>query len=526
MAVVFNIKDRRVIPNWRDFRRTLQLKELQSQSGKLSPIKLNIDRVICDWNENKNIGTAADLLSSAFVADIKNRRELSDAIKLVEANKEQATKTLLELINLIKTEESNALVKKEILELDVDTIEEFRTFINNKALYQIINKTKNRAKDELYNPIVWVDLARLYALHGLNEQAEKSILTALHLAPNNRFVLRSATRFFIHTMHYEKALYYLKRSNILKKDPWLISAHIATSCIMNRFSPLIKDGIKIIESNSFQDYEITELASAIGSFEFREGSFKKAKQFLQVSMRMPNDNSLAQMEWISRKDARLILNPKSFENVINPFEALAYDYYEKGQWRDAFYNCIKWFLDVPFSKRPVILGSFISGSLLNDKTAAIILLEVGLQANPNNPTLLNNIIYDLATSGNIEKCGVYLKRLQEVDLNKLTDENKITIQATLGLVYLKNKEIELGKRLYELAISNAERINNIYLKNLAIVNYTKELILQNDTEKSKYGSIVLNMKIEDTRKDLVFLRNEVVEMIKKDGNTQPNTLYM
>jgi len=519
MAVILETKERRVIPNWRDYKRTLQIGELGSNNKLYSPIKISIDRAIIDWNENRNIGTAADLINSAFVAGIHDKDEINSAIKFIRNNLNKASKSLLQLTELLKVYESTTIIhtKSSILEIDIDTVDEFQAFINNHVLFKIINKTKNRTRKELYNPIVWIDLARLYSLLGQEKKAERAVLIALHLAPNNRFVLRSATRFFIHAKQFEKALYYLRKSRSLKNDPWLISAHIATSSIMGRYSPLIKDGKRIIKSKTFSDFETTELAISIGSLEYNEGSFKKAKQLLQISMRQPNDNSLAQMEWLSRNEPRLQIDPFSFNNVINPFEAYAFDNFENGQWKDAFYNCIKWFLDIPFSKRPIILGSFIAGSLLKDKPAAIALCEVGLQANPRNPTLLNNIIYDFATSDNIEKCYSYIDQLKEIDLSSLTKESKICIQATLGLVAIRDNDFENGNMLYKLSIENAGKIKNDYLKNLSIVNFTRELILKNLPEKEKYKEIVKEMEVDKNRKDLVFIRDEVIDLINKDN---------
>ena len=88
--------------------------------------------------------------------------------------------------------DNNSLTKsnKFILEKDVDTINEFQALINNKSLFRVINKTKKRSVNEIHNPIVWVELSRLYIMHGQEKKAEKAMLTALHLAPDNRFVLR------------------------------------------------------------------------------------------------------------------------------------------------------------------------------------------------------------------------------------------------------------------------------------------------------------------------------------------------
>lgn len=516
MAIIYEIKERRVIPNWRDYKRTLQIGELSNSTAQ--PLNINIDRVINDWSTQKNIGSAAELVNAAFISGKSEFSELFEAISLIKKNPSSASSTLLTLADTFDAPtSSNSLTNSNnfILEKDIDTINEFQALINNKSLFKVINRTKKRSIKEIHNPIVWVELSRLYIMHGQEIKAEKAMLTALHLAPDNRFVLRSATRFFIHTDQFDKALYYLRKSNSLKHDPWLISAHIATSSIIKRFSPLIKDGEKLILSNKFSPYELTELYSSLGTLEFNDGSFKKAKAHFDNSMIQPNDNTLAQLEWISKEDSRFSSNPFLFGSVINPFEAFALEHYEHGNWKEAFYNCIKWFLDTPFSKRPVLLGSYIAGSLLKDTNASVLLCEVGLQANPNDPTLLNNIIYELVKSNNINNATKYINQLKDINLSSLPNESIVTIQATLGLVALRNKEFELGKQLYEFAIINSERIKNKYLKNLAIVNFARELIIGEQPEKDRYIDLVKNMEVDDKHKDLIELKKETLEYSTK-----------
>jgi len=527
MAVIYEIKERRVVPNWRDFKRTLQIGELVSSNLYHYDIDINISRAVYDWQRNQNIGTAADLVSAAFISGGKEEtKEVIQAITYILSHKDLASHSLIqiaELLTKLRSNNNKSNISTKILEKDVDTIQEFQAFIDNKVLNRVIHKTKKIALSQPRNPIIWVDLARLYLMNGLENKANNAIITALQLAPNNRFVLRSATRFFVHTNQHEKALHFLRKSDFIKQDPWLLSAHIATSSIIGRFSPMIKVGLKTLNNDKYSPFDYTELASALGTLEFKDGSFKKSKELFHKSLISPNDNSLAQFEWIAKKDPRFDFNPFSFNKVINPFEAFALDFYEKGQWDKAFNNSIKWFLDVPFSKRPILLGSFIAGSLLEDKQSSILLLKVGLQANPNDPTLLNNIIYDLATSNNLEETIYYIYQLKNIDFTNLPNETKITIQATIGLVSIRFGDFEKGIQLYENAIKNAEKIQNDYLKKLAIINYTRELIIANLPKKDKYLKMVKEMMIDNKHKDLEKLKNDVIKLA--NDNTQPNNAY-
>ena len=522
MTITYEIEERCVIPNWRDYKRTLQLGELGSSNKSFSTLELNINRSIHDWKNIKNIGTAADLINSSFVSGIVNQ-DVKDAIDYVNSDKEKSSSSLLDLGNILNGQNSNTnnILNHSLLEIDINTVEEFQAFINNKFLHKLIHRTKKLTREELMNPIIWVELSRLYSIKGNEKKSEKSMLTALHLAPNNRFVLRSASRLFIHIGNYEKALYYLKKSENIKSDPWLISAHIATSSLMGRFSPFVKDGKELIKSNNFSNFDLTELSSSLGTLEFSNGSLKKAKIFFEKSMLSPNDNSLAQLEWISKEDHRFQINPFIFNQVNNPFEAKALDSFTKGHWKNALDNSIKWLLDMPFSKRPALLSSYIASSIIKDKNAAIILCQAGLQANPNDPSLLNNIIYSIITSENFDNSSILdslINKFFNIDIKSLPDETKITHLATLGLIAFKSNNTEMGIKYYKNAIENATVLRKDYLKKIAIINLTNELIVSNHIEKSLYIKIVKSMIVKENEKDLKVLRDNLIERMK----TQPN----
>lgn len=353
-------------------------------------------------------------------------------------------------------------------------------------------------------------------MQGQDAKAEQAILTALFLAPNNRFVLRSSVRFFVHIESFDKALFYLRKSDRTKYDPWLISAHIATSSLMDRYSPLIKNGQGMIKNLNYSNFDLTELNSSIGTLELMSGTFKKAKTHIDEALKNPNDNSLAQIEWMSKHDNRIRFNPFNFTNVINPFEAFAIDQYRSGDWESALINSLNWFVDMPYSKRPILLGSYIAGSLLNNKELAIKICQIGLRANPNDPTILNNIIYSIATSEDIKLLDKYTSKLENIDLKNLSVESQITFQATLGLIYLKKGEKKLGIDFYTTAMINAKRVGNEYLENLALINLTLELTKQKYSERLIYIKRVESLPESSKNKDVDKLRKQILSLEKSN----------
>ena len=520
MAVFYELKERRVIPNWRDFSTTAYLGELKISNAGSKYLEFDLSRSLKDWRETQNVGVAADLINSAFVSGVKDKPEIKEAAQWLKKSKGVST-SLLSLVDHLYDANPNA-ENSGVPHSEITTINDFLSFIKNDRFHSKINRLKRQTRNELRNAIPWVELARLYSMKGQDEQADRAVLCALRIAPDNRYVLRSATRFFIHTGQCDKAVFYLRKSRGIKHDPWLISAHIAASSILERHSPFVKDGIRLIESKNYSDFDITELSSSIGTLELKNGSFRKAKIFLDQSLLDPNDNSLAQLAWLSQDEHRLRLDSQYYENVPNPFEAKSLSLFDKGEWKEAFYEAIKWFLDMPFSKRPIIHASYISGSLLDDKEAAKLLCEVGLHANPLDPTLLNNMIFNIITSDDWTDLNVYLGRLAKLDQKKLSQTDILIFQATLGLVALKEGDSERGISLYELAINNATKIKNQEICQLATINLTKELITQDLPQKATYIDKVLDMQVSSEHKHIKLKRDKVLKLIeqRKDSSDQ------
>ena len=81
---------------------------------------------------------------------------------------------------------------------------------------------RKRLTLEPRNALSWVDLALEHLVQGLPDKSRKSIAVALHLAPENRFVLRSASALFVEIDELDRALYVLEKSSRAKSDPWPI----------------------------------------------------------------------------------------------------------------------------------------------------------------------------------------------------------------------------------------------------------------------------------------------------------------
>ena len=75
-----------------------------------------------------------------------------------------------------------------------------------------------------------------------SQKAERAIRAALQLAPNNRFVLRSAAR-FIHIGEPEIARTLLVGAEAIQSDPWLMASEIAIAEFLGKPSRLPKNRV-------------------------------------------------------------------------------------------------------------------------------------------------------------------------------------------------------------------------------------------------------------------------------------------
>lgn len=519
MANLFEHKDRRVIPNWRSFGKTTTLGELNSFQINSSSLQLetNIEEYFIDWKLNKTVIHAADLLSAAIVNNKREEKSVIEAANFILANKEKSTLSQKSLASAIlnKTEEKD--LSQRFIEV---TLDKLPTLLNPEPIRIKIRETKNILRQYPNNAILYVELSRYYSILGQESNSIRAMKAALHLAPNNRFVLRCATRLFAHFdteendyIDYVHSL--LRNSPLTLIDPWLASAEISIATIRNRTSKFIKKGIELINSKNISPFNFTELASSIGTVELLFGGAKKSREFFNKALISPNDNSLAQIEWASTKDNSLDINPSLFGVNMN-FEALALDNFQNKNYDAALDNAAKWFIDMPFSKRPIMFGSNLASTILKDQQKSISFLNAGLISHPYDPQLINNLAYALALDDKPNEAFEQLNKIKNED--DYDDVTQICLSATRGLSYFRSGFADIGRQLYIDAIEQTKQIKNKELNWIAILNYTREEIRL----KSEYVESLMDVvsKIPNDLKDfeISVLKNDVIDLHNKMKN--------
>lgn len=498
-----NDKNRNVIPRWRDFKQTLQSKELKSlnnSQGSKEPLSPHFHaKKIRDWQTEKSVKHAIELLNSAVVLD--DQTYSVETASFLHTNP-AATRPLQDISErlLYPPEHDDSFI--QLLDLD-----QFDQIIGAK-----IKSLRQCLVHNPFNSISWIELGRLFLIIGKEHPAERCILVATQLAPDNRFISRVSSRFFTHTGDYKKAKQILKNNAAFRVDPWLLSADIGISSLDNKSSFNIKRGRELIISKNYSPYDLNELLSAIATEELNAGSMKDSKRLFSQSLISPNDNSLAQAVWAKKHIRDLDVNQGIFDRTPNIFEAKAYQFFYGKSWGPAYSSTMQWFIDQPFSRDPAAFGSFMAVSVLEKYDEAIKISNYGLRATPGDFTLLNNLAFAYLKKGDTTNAQ---QVLHKIDVEKLDDQFRVVYLATRGLLYYKLGQTETGDFLYRQASDLAGKIKN---KKLQLFAEFHHLSIQLELQQKEEHLLKLDALVKQLEPlDVVYLKDLVKNLFKRLG---------
>jgi tetratricopeptide (TPR) repeat protein len=361
------------------------------------------------------------------------------------------------------------------------------------------------------NPLTWIDFGLAYTSIGKPEKAKRCIDAALMLDPENRFVLRSAVRFFLHIGDGERARNVLDRARSTARDPWLLAADLAAAAVCEKPSQYLKDARSVLKSGKFSAHDTSELASQLGTLRYRDGRVREAKRLFADALSDPTENSLAQIHWIASHDHSYQL-AQTHWHLANAFEVAAYEAYSAGHWKTAVDACTKWLQDEPFAARPAVLGSYIAATVLENYGENKRLAEEGLRANPNDHQLINNLAFALAQTG---RTADATKCLRSINIAKLEPGDRIAKLATQGLISFREGRPEEGRALYHQAIDVAAAPAYAQLKQMAMMYLAFQEIEAGTSLALKAGTDALQKVVSATEPDVIYVRDRLEARVRR-----------
>jgi tetratricopeptide (TPR) repeat protein len=487
----FSEKEKRdVIPNWRNYVKTAKMGEFSSVLTSSIEVPLfQLSEYEGAWKENKSVAYAGDFISAAIMNGQSLLPEVQTAARYIVEHENECTQTLYKAAKSILPIES-----RELINMPTDTVKKLDEIEGKEIVYkERINFLRKENRKYPYNSINYCELARCYVNLGLVDKAEKMMKIAVHLAPASRYVSRSAARMFMHSGDMDLAHHILTRNPWISKDPWLIASEIAVNSARDRGSRFVNRGIEIIKSDNYAPFSYSELASAIGTLEMKNGSKKGCRNYINKALLCPNDNSLAQAEWLQseNKDIRLTFGDYSY--LHSKAEADSRLAYFKDNFQSALNSSIDWVEDFPFDKDPILFASGMAYTYLKDYDTAIRIIEIGLRANPNDTNLLNNLAYVLSLDGQTDKAEIVLQTpvLSSTSLQK---NIKVCLTATKGLTEYRKGNIAKGQSLYYKAITDAKNAGcDKFLIDKAFLNFIREEVLFNSAFDRGLLNVVENL---------------------------------
>ena len=431
-------KNRKIVPRWRNFTLAAKLGELSSDKllndDSVSPPSL--EKKIQEWKMNPSPSYATDALSSGFVLNQYDR--VIDIANSVLSKSNLFHKSIINIAKIILSKENEIEYPEE-------------EFSRNK----IVGLLREQLRDDPRDSLAWIDLAREYTIIGNDKKAEKAISLALNLAPENRHVIRSASRFFIHKDRPEEAYRILTLAQSINADPWILAAQIAVSSMLNRRSKYFKNALHLVEESKYSPFHLSELSSALATIEFEDGSIKKARKLFTRSLSAPTENAVAQAQWASNQHFDFNLDEINLK-VPRSHEARSLHYYQSENWTQALDEAVSWFKDQPFSSRPAVHASFIASVILENYQTANKLVFESLKSNKEDFTLLNNLAFSLASENKVVEAKHWFNKINP---KKITGGDAIVFLATLGLINFRTGDSILGRNLYLRAISLAQQLS-------------------------------------------------------------------
>lgn len=389
-----------------------------------------------EWRQNGGLFVASELISDALLDDVRSDEIIAAA-------------------DFVLTSPQAGPFAKEIARAVLGSSDHepavFTTGLDIGTLRGSIRNLRRRVSADPRNAIAWTDMALAYTTLGQVKAAEEALRRALILASDNRLVVRSAVRFWVHRRDPRRALDILRRAPSLRSDPWLIAAEIAVSQLLDERSSLIRTAQRALDSGAYSDYHLSELTGAVASVMLGDGGLRNSRKLFNRSLVDPTDNSVAQATWASFESGIDLPVGKHLSDH-STFEARARTAAHVGDWQTSVTESSLWVADQPFSASAAGFASYAASVGLHDYATGAELARLGLSANPDSVLLSNNLAFCLASIDEVDAAGRVLARLPKSEI-----ESDGVLIATTGLIEFRRGNPEVGRALYRRALQFFDR---------------------------------------------------------------------
>jgi tetratricopeptide (TPR) repeat protein len=450
---------RRVIPRWRSSWITAKTAEAWAKPSANKP---DYGQAIARKEQELSLASSVPVASELMFLAIQagNNSAAKRAAELIVGNADKIGATRL------------VATAKRVLE-GIDSTS------TPAPSHDFVSEARKLLAVDFRNPILLTDVARELTAKGHHRTALRYIRTAAALAPQSRFVIRAAARYFLHIGDNEQAHDVLKGSPLLGNDPWVQASEISVATVRGRTSTLIKKANFRVTSAAVVGTDLTELASALATVELQAGAEKKAKLLFRKSLINPNDNTVAQAEWAASR-LKLIVDDSALRTPMS-FEANSNNAYRKLLIREAIEFAREWAADEPYASRPLAILCYLYSLERRFDEAQKYAIDAIKADGPDSFALQLNLLFTRIQQGDVDASHFELLRLAKRPEAK---KHATHIYANAGALAYATGDFVVGREFYQKAIQAARRRSEPGEEALARAYFALEAVTHQDPDFS------------------------------------------
>jgi hypothetical protein len=343
-----------------------------------------------------------------------------------------------------------------------------------------IAKIRSRLKSDHHDVLAWLELGRLRLIFGQRDSARRALAVAHDLAPNSVLIARSVASGLVALGEPDVAHKILRTARSDGKNPLLLASEIATAALAGEKGPARKDAARVLSDDRFSLRTRSELAAELLTEAVVSSKSKAERRGIERLMTDPNENALAQVEWLTTDDKGL-LSTRTLEAGAS--EALAYRLFTRGDLAGALLAAQGWLDDQPFSPDACCMVSSLLSTHEANFEASLAVARRGLRVQPAHPLLLAGEAYFLVETGQLREAA---KVIRDVHAKKSLDRiSEVALVATEGLLAFRSGSLDLGRAKYARAIHLAKTRNHPEQVQLARVMWAREELAHDRSEANR-----------------------------------------
>jgi tetratricopeptide (TPR) repeat protein len=414
--------------------------------GKISDTFLEHQK---DWDDERSLSSAEALVAYAIATQRPIEGSLLRAAQFVVENA------------------PNSLISKNVRDA-IDRVVNIESDDDHKL--KKLASIRRIVRQYPDSSLLWSDLAYYQCLTGNRESARVSAVIAEKTAVGAPVEILPITRCMVHLGEPDFALRTIRKGLKLHSSAHSVGAEIAISQALGVSPKYFREAARLAASSNLNPKDKALIKASIATEMVNAGADRKAKRLLSDKTLKPDENTLAQLVWLSDR-LGLDIDPNS-AGVVGAHEAIGRAAYQAKDYATCMKATELWSEFQPFSVTAIGFGSYVAGFLCDDHERSLKMLARGQIVGSNSFTVWNNSAFDYAKTDRLPEASWALQNAAKFADE---DDDNCVLSATRGLVLIRRGDIISGEKLYRDAIKGFMLKKDLRSASIASLMFAEEL---------------------------------------------------